>query len=72
MTEGSSLLVAALENEGVGRIGGSKKCPDIVDSLQPGAFRAATYGRLTGKPGIFISALGPGMLNFCFLEADCS
>ncbi|MBV8093473.1 MAG: acetolactate synthase large subunit, partial [Acetobacteraceae bacterium] len=28
------------------------------------AFMAATYGRLTGKPGVCISTLGPGALNF--------
>ena len=25
---------------------------------------AATYGRLTGKPGVCLSTLGPGALNF--------
>jgi thiamine pyrophosphate-dependent acetolactate synthase large subunit-like protein len=33
----------------------------------PTAFVAATYGRLTGRPAVCISALGPGMLNFCFI-----
>jgi len=32
------------------------------------AFTAATYGRLTGKPGVCISTLGPGMLHFCFIS----
>jgi Thiamine pyrophosphate enzyme, N-terminal TPP binding domain len=32
------------------------------------AFTAATYGRLTGKPGVCISTLGPGMLHFCFMS----
>ena len=35
---------------------------------QPAAFMAETYGRLTGKPGVCISTLGPGMLNFCFIS----
>lgn len=30
---------------------------------QPAAFMAATYGRLTGKPGICLATLGPGALN---------
>ena len=30
---------------------------------QAAAFMAATYGRLTGKPGVCISTLGPGALN---------
>ena len=54
---------------------------DVVESLhdskselvvprheQPAAFVAATYGRLTGKPGVCISTLGPGVLNFCFIS----
>ena len=45
-----------------------KKNPNVVELLRPGAFKAATYGRLTGKPGICISVLGPGMLNFCFIS----
>jgi acetolactate synthase-1/2/3 large subunit len=31
---------------------------------QAAAFMAATYGRLTGRPGVCISTLGPGALNF--------
>lgn len=30
---------------------------------QAAAFMAATYGRLTGKPGVCMSTLGPGALN---------
>ena len=30
---------------------------------QSAAFMAATYGRLTGRPGVCISTLGPGALN---------
>ena len=78
MTKGSDLLVAALENEGVERIFGipGEENLAVVESLrtssielvltrheQAAAFMAATYGRLTGKPGVCISTLGPGALN---------
>ena len=78
MTKGSDLLVAALENEGVERIFGipGEENLDVVESIrrssiqlvltrheQAAAFMAATHGRLTGKPGICISTLGPGALN---------
>jgi acetolactate synthase-1/2/3 large subunit len=74
----SDLLVAALENEGVDRIFGipGEENLDVVESIrrssielvltrheQAAAFMAATYGRLTGKPGVCISTLGPGALN---------
>jgi acetolactate synthase-1/2/3 large subunit len=77
--KGSDLLVAALENEGVDRIFGvpGEENLAVVESLrrssielvvtrheQPAAFLAATYGRLTGKPGVALSTLGPGALNF--------
>jgi acetolactate synthase-1/2/3 large subunit len=76
--KGSDLLVAALENEGVERIFGipGEENLDVVESLrrskielvltrheQAAAFMAATYGRLTGKPGVCLSTLGPGALN---------
>jgi acetolactate synthase I/II/III large subunit len=76
--KGSDLLVAALENEGVDRIFGipGEENLDIVESLrkssielvltrheQAAAFMAATYGRLTGKPGVCLTTLGPGALN---------
>ena len=79
MTRGSDLLVAALENEGVERIFGvpGEENLDVIESLrrskieliltrheQAAAFMAATYGRLTGKPGVCIATLGPGALNF--------
>lgn len=79
MTKGSDLLVAALENEGVERIFGvpGEENLDVVESLrrsrielvltrheQAAAFMAATYGRLTGRPGVCIATLGPGALNF--------
>src|SRR5580658_11164137 len=79
MAKGSDLLVAALENEGVDRIFGvpGEENLDVVESLrnssiqlvitrheQAASFMAATYGRLTGKPGVCIATLGPGALNF--------
>jgi acetolactate synthase I/II/III large subunit len=79
MSKGSDLMVAALENEGVERIFGvpGEENLDVVESLrrsrielvvtrheQAAAFMAATHGRLTGKPGVCLSTLGPGALNF--------
>ena len=77
--KGSDLLVAALENEGVQRIFGvpGEENLDVIESLhrskielvvtrheQAAAFMAATFGRLTGHPGVCLSTLGPGALNF--------
>ena len=79
MTKGSELLVAALENEGVEQVFGipGEENLDVVEALrsssielvltrheQAAAFMAATHGRLTGRPGVCISTLGPGALNF--------
>src|ERR1700752_1954679 len=78
MLKGSDLMVAALENEGVDRIFGvpGEENLDMVESMrnssiklvltrheQGAAFMAATYGRLTGKPGVCLTTLGPGALN---------
>lgn len=78
MLKGSDLFVAALENEGVDRIFGipGEENLDVVESLrkssiqliltrheQAAAFMAAAYGRLTGKPGVCLTTLGPGALN---------
>jgi acetolactate synthase I/II/III large subunit len=78
MAKGSDLFVAALENEGVQRIFSvpGEENLDTVESLrtsgielvvtrheQSAAFMAATYGRLTGHPGVCMSTLGPGALN---------
>jgi len=78
MTKGSDLLVAALANEGVDRIFGvpGEENLDVLESLrnssiqlvltrheQAAAFMAATYGRLTGRPGVCLTTLGPGALN---------
>src|SRR5689334_5361032 len=77
-TKGSDLLVAALENEGVERIFAvpGEENLDVLESLrtskielvvtrheQPAAFMAATYGRLTGNPGVCLTTLGPGATN---------
>jgi acetolactate synthase I/II/III large subunit len=79
MVKGSDLLVAALEHEGVDRVFGvpGEENLVVVESLrnskielvltrheQAAAFMAATHGRLTGRPGVCISTLGPGALNF--------
>ncbi|MGV3623516.1 MAG: thiamine pyrophosphate-binding protein, partial [Archangium sp.] len=75
---GAELFVAALENEGVDRIFGlpGEENLDLLEAMrnskiqlvlvrheQAAAFMAATYGRLTGKPGVCLSTLGPGALN---------
>src|SRR5215210_6927788 len=78
MPKGSDLLIAALENEGVDRVFGvpGEENLDVLESLrrsrvklvltrheQTAAFMAATHGRLTGKPGVCLTTLGPGALN---------
>jgi acetolactate synthase I/II/III large subunit len=75
---GADLLVAALENEGVAQIFGlpGEENLAMVEALrrssiklvvtrheQAAAFMAATHGRLTGKPGVCMTTLGPGALN---------
>jgi len=74
----SDLLVKALENEGVEYVFGvpGEENLDFLDSLrtssirliltrheQGAGFMAATYGRLTGKPGVCLATLGPGATN---------
>lgn len=74
----SDLFVKALENEGVEYIFGipGEENLDLLESLrhspikliltrheQGAGFMAATYGRLTGKPGVCLSTLGPGATN---------
>lgn len=74
----SDLLVKALENEGVEYIFGvpGEENLDLLNSLkdstieliltrheQGAGFMAATYGRLTGKPGVCLATLGPGATN---------
>jgi len=75
----TDLFVQALENEGVEKIYGipGEENLDFINSLkessielvltrheQAAGFMAATYGRLTGKPGVCLSTLGPGATNF--------
>ncbi len=74
----SDLVVKALENEGVKYIFGipGEENLDLLNSLkdssiqliltrheQGAGFMAATYGRLTGLPGVCMSTLGPGATN---------
>ena len=74
----SDLFVKALENEGVERIYGvpGEENLDFLEAMrkssialiltrheQGAAFMAATYGRLTGKPGVCMATLGPGATN---------
>src|ERR1700749_1429018 len=75
---GAELIVSALENEGVRQIFGvpGEENLDVVEALrrsriklvltrheQAASFMAATHGRLTGRPGVCITTLGPGALN---------
>ncbi len=75
----SDLFVKALENEGVEIIYGvpGEENLDFLEAMrkstikliltrheQGAAFMAATYGRLTGKPGVCLATLGPGATNF--------
>ncbi len=74
----SDLFVKALENEGVKYIFGipGEENLDLLNSLkgssikliltrheQAAGFMAATYGRLTGSPGVCLATLGPGATN---------
>jgi acetolactate synthase I/II/III large subunit len=74
----SDLLVRALENENVEYVFGvpGEENLDFVESLrkssirlivtrheQGAGFMAATYGRLTGRPGVCLATLGPGATN---------
>ncbi len=74
----SDLFVKALENEGVEYVFGipGEENLDFLNSIkdskikliltrheQGAGFMAATYGRLTGRPGVCLSTLGPGATN---------
>jgi acetolactate synthase-1/2/3 large subunit len=74
----ADLLVRALENEGVEYIFGipGEENLDLLEAIrtsmiklvltrheQGAGFMAATYGRLTGKPGVCLATLGPGATN---------
>ena len=75
----SDLFVDCLEEEGVEYIFGvpGEENLDMLESIrnssirlilnrheQGAGFMAATYGRLTGKPGVCMATLGPGATNF--------
>jgi len=75
----TDLFIKALENEEVEYIFGipGEENLDFLDSMrnssiqliltrheQGAGFMAATYGRLTGKPGVCLATLGPGATNF--------
>jgi len=75
----SNLFIKALENEGVEYIFTvpGEETLDIIESIrqskliklivlrheQGAGFMAATYGRLTSKPGVCLVTLGPGATN---------
>ena len=83
---GAELLVQCLENEGVTTIFGipGEENLAFLEALrnssirliltrheQAAGFMAATYGRLTGKPGVCLSTLGPGATNFVTAVSYC-
>jgi len=83
--KGSELFVRCLENEGVKYIFGipGEETLDLMDSLsrsdiefivvrheQSAAFMADVCGRLTGRPGVCLSTLGPGATNLMTGVAD--
>lgn len=76
---GAELLVRCLENEGVDTIFGipGEENLAFLEALrqssirliltrheQAAGFMAAAHGRLTGRPGVCLSTLGPGATNF--------
>src|SRR6516225_5038184 len=85
--KGSDLFVRALENEGVQYVFGvpGEENLDLLESLRKSAIRvvvtrheqaagfmAASYGRLTGNPGVCLSTLGPGATNLVTAAAYAS
>src|SRR5437899_716109 len=83
----SDLLVQCLEHEEVRYVFGlpGEEILDILDSLldsritfiptrheQGAAFMADAYGRLTGRPGVCLSTLGPGATNLATGVADAN
>ena len=83
----SDLFVKCLENEGVERIFGvpGEENADLMISLinspidfvlcrheQAAAFAADAYGRLTGKAGVCLATLGPGVTNLLTGLADAN
>jgi len=83
----AELLVKCLENEGVEYIFGlpGEENMAVLSALetssirfittrheQGAAFMADVYGRLTGKPGVCLSTLGPGATNLMTGVADAN
>jgi acetolactate synthase-1/2/3 large subunit len=83
----SDLIVECLENEQVRYVFGlpGEEILDILDSFlesritfiptrheQGAAFMADAYGRLTGRPGVCLSTLGPGATNLATGIADAN
>ncbi len=83
----AELLVRCLENEGVRYIFGlpGEENMAVLNALenssiqfittrheQGAAFMADVYGRLTGKPGVCLSTLGPGATNLMTGVADAN
>ena len=83
----SDLFIRCLETEGVERIFGvpGEENADFMISLidspiefvlcrheQAAAFMADTYGRLTGKAGVCLGTLGPGVTNLLTGLADAN
>jgi len=75
----AALMVECLESEGVDKIFAvpGEENLDLLEALrgssirliitrheQAAGFMAACHGRLTGKPGVCLSTLGPGATNF--------
>lgn len=83
----AELLVKCLESEGVQYIFGipGEENLSVIEALerssirfittrheQGAAFMADVYGRLTGKPGVCLSTLGPGATNLMTGVADAN
>ena len=82
----AELITACLENEGVSHVfglpgeenmeimralGKSRKMRFILTRDERGAsFMAAAWGRLSGRPGVCVSTLGPGAINMLLGVSD--
>jgi len=83
----AELLVKCLENEGVAYVFGvpGEENLELLEALsrstirfvttrheQGAAFMADVHGRLTGRPGVCLSTLGPGATNLMTAVADAN